>query len=120
MIAGASANRKMTEPDPAADIVARTEALFDAIAALPEIAECGEAMAHANDRLRAVRRLEGYVIAGREAELASLYAAANEPDRLVSALEAYRDRRLAVVPDLMRLLMRPPAERPVIAAPEES
>lgn len=112
VIGGAHIESAPAEADTDSDMVVRTEAFHDAIAALPEIAECREAMAHASDRLRAVRKLEGYVIAEREGELAALQTATGEPDRLVALLEAYRDRRLAAVPDLMRLRARPADERP--------
>lgn len=89
-----------------ADIVRRTEALFGWIAALPEIEEFETAMAHANDRLRAVRRLEAYLIGDMDKELEVMSAAVGDPQRLIARLAAYRDRRLLLVPDLARLRTR--------------
>ena len=93
-------------PDAALDLTTRTEALFMALAALPEIDEFCIAMAQANERVRAVRRLEAHVFADLEAELAALIAAEGDPDQLVGLLAAYRDRRLAATSDLMRLRLR--------------
>jgi len=88
------------------DITARTEALFSALAALPEIDEFREAVAAANDRLRAVRQLERYLFPDLGEELAALIDAYAEPDRIVPLLRTYRDRRVAAVPNLVRLRIR--------------
>lgn len=89
-----------------ADITTRTEALFAALAELPEIDEFREAMDQANDRLRASRRLEVHVLTDLDAELANLVDATTAPDQLVPLLAEYRDRRIAAVPELARLRIR--------------
>lgn len=88
------------------DITTRTEALFDGLAALPEIDEYRGAMAQASERLRAVRRLEGYLIPDLDGELVELTDASADPERLIHLLTNYRDRRLASVPDLARIRIR--------------
>lgn len=90
----------------------RTEAFFERLASLPEIDECEAAMAHANDRLRAVRCLEGHLFEDGEAELAGLVDMASDPERLIPLLIRHRDRRLLAVADLARLRARGPVAGP--------
>lgn len=88
------------------DLAERAEALFTALAALTEIDEFRTGMAQVNDRLRAIRQLEPLVLPDLDDELAGLAAAQGEPQAMVRRLEAYRDRRLAAAPDLVRLRLR--------------
>ncbi|MCM8732400.1 GntR family transcriptional regulator [Hephaestia sp. GCM10023244] len=89
------------------DVLA-TEQFFACLAARTEIADVKFAMAQTNDRLHALRRLEKRLIPDGLSEIKAMSTllAQEEHSALRSALEQYRDRRLAHVPELVRLRHR--------------
>lgn len=87
------------------DIVDGTERLFSAIAAPTQNAELIHWMGNANDRLRAIRHLEGSLIPDQETELTTLLQYVRDGSRptLRRALGRYHKRRLDLVPQLVGL-----------------
>ncbi len=98
-----------TEKEPAADrhLLARTEALFLAIAASSGSGELHAAISSLNDRLRPVRTAEGKFLSGLGGEMHALEKAYGSSDfpQLRTQIARYHRRRDKAAPEILATLM---------------
>lgn len=92
-----------------ADIVSRTEQLFLALAMSSRNAVCEKIIGHLSDQLHPIRQIERTVLPDAAEELDTLEALYGKGDftKLAASIEAYHQRRLHAVPDIVTSVHRP-------------
>lgn len=107
-----AADRASPDP-PSADVVTATETFFLRVTSAADSGEVTRAMINTNERLRATRRLEAYLFADLDAEVARLMLEGARPGegRLGPALADYHRRRLLHVAQLVGLSYQDYRER---------